>query len=104
MSRKTLIAAFAVASFPMLAWAQAAGQPSTRNGEWPYYTADAKGSKYSPHDQINAGNFNKLEVALRFKNDALGPRPEYKLEGTTLMVKGVLYATAGARRSVVALD
>ncbi len=80
------------------------GQPSTTNGEWPHYTADLKGTKYSPLDQINASNFTKLEVAWRFKTDALGPRPEYKLEGTPLMVKGVVYATAGTRRSVVALD
>ena len=79
-------------------------QPSTKNGEWPYYTADARGSKYSPLDQINADNFNKLEVAWRFKTDSLGPRAEYKLEGTPLMVKGVIYTTAGTRRSVVALD
>src|SRR6202789_3217742 len=86
------------------AWAQNPGQPSTKNGEWPYYTADARGSKYSPLDQINASNFNKLEVAWRFKTDSLGPRAEYKLEGTPLMVKGVIYTTAGTRRSVVALD
>src|ERR1700674_5126273 len=78
--------------------------PSTRNGAWPQYTADLKGTKYSPLDQINASNFNKLEVAWRFKTDSLGPRPEYKLEGTPLMIKGVIYATAGTRRSVVALD
>ncbi|HEX6897209.1 MAG TPA: PQQ-binding-like beta-propeller repeat protein [Bryobacteraceae bacterium] len=79
-------------------------QPSTMNGEWPQYTADLKGTKYSPLDQINASNFGKLEVAWRFKTDNLGPRPEYKLEGTPLMLRGVLYATAGTRRSVVALD
>src|SRR5204863_4951717 len=74
------------------------------NGEWPYYTADLKGTKYSPLDQIHAGNFNQLEVAWRFKTDNFGTHPEYKLEGTPLMVKGVLYVTAGTRRSVVALD
>jgi quinoprotein glucose dehydrogenase len=77
--------------------------PSTRNGEWPHYTADLAGTRYSPLDQINADNFNKLEVAWRFKTDNLGTRPEYKLEGTPLMVKGMLYATAGTRRSIVAL-
>ena len=80
------------------------GQPSTKNGEWAYYTADVRGSRYSPLDQINANNFNQLEVAWHFKTDNLGTRPEYKLEGTPLMVKGVLYATGGTRRSVVALD
>src|SRR5215468_5208363 len=85
------------------AWGQASGQPSTKNGEWPTYTGDLKGTRYSPLDQINASNFNKLEVAWRFKTDNFGTRPEYKLEGTPLMVKGVIYTTAGTRRSVVAL-
>src|SRR5262249_8535573 len=78
--------------------------PSTKNGEWPHYTGDLTGARYSPLDQINADNFNKLEIAWRFKTDNLGTRPEFKLEGTPLMIKGVLYATGGTRRSVVALD
>src|SRR5215467_9779050 len=80
------------------------GQPSTQNGEWPHNMGDVKGTRYSPLDQINASNFSKLEVAWRFKTDNFGPRPEYKLEGTPLMIRGVLYATAGTRRSVIALD
>ena len=84
--------------------AQSNGLPSTQNGEWPHYTADLKGTRYSPLDQINASNFSKLEIAWRFKTDNLGARPEYKLEGTPLMIKGVVYTTAGTRRAVVALD
>ena len=83
---------------------QSSPAPSTKNGEWPHYTADLRGTKYSPLDQINASNFKDLEVAWRFKTDSLGTRPEYKLEGTPLMVGGVLYTTGGTRRSVVALD
>src|SRR6185295_6875348 len=83
---------------------QAGQQPSTANGEWPTYNADLKGTRYSPLDQINASNFSKLEVAWRFKTDNFGPFPEYKLEGTPIVVKGVLYTTAGTRRAVVALD
>jgi quinoprotein glucose dehydrogenase len=49
-----------------------------------------KFTRYSPLDQIDASNFNKLEVAWRFKTDAFGPYPEFKLEGTPIMVKGVL--------------
>jgi len=75
-----------------------------KDGEWAWYTADMAGTKYRPLDQINASNFNKLEIAWRFKTDNLGSRPEYKLEGTPLMVNGVLYTTAGTRRSVIALD
>ena len=78
--------------------------PSTTACDWPHYTADIRGTKYSPLDQINAANFKTLEVAWRFKTDILGPRPEYKLEGTPVAVNGVLYTTGGTRRSVVALD
>jgi quinoprotein glucose dehydrogenase len=83
---------------------QSGSVPSTSKGDWTHYTADVRGTKYVPLDQINASNFNKLEVAWRFKTDNLGTRPEYKLEGTPLAIRGVLYATAGTRRSVVALD
>jgi quinoprotein glucose dehydrogenase len=78
--------------------------PSTAAGDWPHYTADIRGTKYSPLDQITTSNFKDLEIAWRFKTDMLGPRPEYKLEGTPLAINGVLYSTGGTRRSVVALD
>src|SRR5881296_1876659 len=84
--------------------AQTPGQPSTKKGDWPHYTSDVRGTKYSPLDQINASNFNKLEVAWRFKTDNFGTFPEYKLEGTPLAIRGVLYTTAGTRRDVIALD
>ena len=77
-------------------------QPSLAAGEWPSYAADNRATHYSPLAQVDASNFGSLEVAWRFKTDTLGPRPEYKLEGTPLMVHGVLYTTAGTRRSVVA--
>lgn len=82
----------------------AAGKPSITNGEWPDYSGDLRGWRYSPLDQIDASNFNQLQVAWRFKTDHLGPRPEYKLEGTPVMVKGMLYTTGGTRRSVISLD
>jgi quinoprotein glucose dehydrogenase len=86
-------------------WAVAYGtEPPKADTEWPTYAADLAGSRYRPLDQINAGNFSKLEVAWRFKTDSIGNRPEFKLEGTPLMVNGVVYATAGSRRGVIALD
>jgi quinoprotein glucose dehydrogenase len=85
------------------ACAVAAAQ-TPKDVEWPTYGADLANTRYRPLDQINARNFSQLELAWSFKTDNLGPRPEYKLEGTPLMVKGVLYATAGTRKSVVALN
>ncbi|MSO56943.1 MAG: pyrroloquinoline quinone-dependent dehydrogenase [Acidobacteria bacterium] len=92
------------AAVPLSGQSPATGKPTTANGEWPDHSADLRGSKYSPLDQINASNFGQLQVAWRFKTDNLGPRPEYKLEGTPVMVKGMLYTTGGTRRSVVSLD
>src|SRR5260221_5286985 len=80
------------------------GMPSTAKGEWPSYAGDVHGTRYSPLAQIDGSNFNKLEVAWRFNTDNFGPYPEWKLEGTPLMVNGVLYTTAGTRRAVIALD
>jgi quinoprotein glucose dehydrogenase len=79
-------------------------QTGTSAGEWPAYAGDLSNYRYSPLSEIDGTNFSKLEVAWRFKTDSFGPRAEFKLEGTPLMVKGVLYAVAGTRRSVVALD
>jgi quinoprotein glucose dehydrogenase len=80
------------------------GQAGAPRGTWPTYGGDLGHTRYSPLDQIDAKNFHSLELGWRFKTDNLGPRPEYMFEGTPLMVRGVLYTTAGSRRAVVALD
>src|SRR5512138_1141259 len=79
-------------------------QSGATNGEWRTYGGDLASTRYAPLDQINASNFNQLEVAWRFKTDSLGPRPEFNYQSTPLMVGGVVYVTAGSRRAVVALD
>ena len=79
-------------------------QTGAKNGEWHTYGGDLGNTKYSPLDQINASNFNTLKLAWRFHTENLGPKSEYNMEDTPLMVSGVVYTTAGARRDVVALD
>ena len=79
-------------------------EPGTSNGEWTTYGGDLASTKYAPLDQINAENFDDLEIAWRFKTDALGPTPEFNLQTTPLMVDGVVYTTAGTRRAAIALD
>ena len=88
----------------VLANTRVTAQSGAKTGEWRTYGGDTGNTRYSPLDQINADNFSKLEVAWRFKTDNLGPRPEAQLEGTPLMANGVIYATGGTRRAVVALD
>ena len=92
------------ASLLLGATASVYGQTGAANGEWRSYGADTGNTHYSSLAQITADNFNKLEVAWRFKTTNLGPRPEFNFEGTPLMANGVIYSTAGTRRAVIALD
>jgi quinoprotein glucose dehydrogenase len=103
MKRVPAAAAAIVASIAFAAVVHLAGQAKP-GAEWTTYGGDLASTRYSPLDQINRDNFNKLEIAWRFKTDSLGPRPEFNFEGTPLMVDGIVYATAGSRRAVVALD
>ena len=96
LTTATLVAAWTVASVQ--------GQAGAPGGEWRTYGADLGHTRYAPLDQITAANFSGLEVAWRFKTDNLGPRPEFNLQSTPLMVGGRLYSTGGTRRAVVALD
>jgi quinoprotein glucose dehydrogenase len=94
----------AAASLILCALVRVGAQSGAGNGEWRSYGGDLGHTRYSPLGQIDASNFRTLEIAWRFKTDSLGPRPEYQFESTPLMIKGVLYSTAGSRRAVVALD
>jgi quinoprotein glucose dehydrogenase len=96
-------AAIAVAACAVLAPGVFA-QQGAPNGEWPTYGGDLGHTRYSALDQIDAANFGELEPAWRFKTDNLGPTREYNFQSTPLMVDGVVYSTAGARRAVIALD
>ena len=51
----------------------ARAQAGAKNGEWPTYGGDLGNTRYSALDQINADNFNKLEIAWRFKTDSIIP-------------------------------
>ena len=82
----------------------ASAQTGATSGEWRTYGGDLGSTRYSALDQINAENFNNLEIAWRFKTANLGPNPDYNYQATPLMVDGILYTTAGSRRNVVALD
>ena len=79
----------------------AAGHRSKWHGqrfEWRSYGADPANTRYSPLDQINAGNFKNLEIAWRFKTDNLGPRPEFNSRSRRRsMANGVLILDGRAR-------
>jgi quinoprotein glucose dehydrogenase len=70
-------------------------------GDWPHYTRDLAGTRYSPLRQITAGNVSKLAPAWSFRL-----RPDGGggiLGGTTpIAINGVLYLPVG--NAVVALE
>ena len=88
----------------MLAPVCLAAQQGAQGGEWPIYGGDAGHTRYSALDQIDASNFADLEIAWRWSARNFGPNPLIRSSTTPLMIDGVLYATAGMRRGVVAID
>ena len=72
--------------------------------EWLGYHNDSNGTRYAPLDQINRNNVQNLEIAWRWTTQNYGPNAEFNYESTPVMADGVLYATAGRRRDVVAID
>jgi quinoprotein glucose dehydrogenase len=97
MGSSGVIAAVAVAQVAL-------AQQGAPGGEWRTYGGDLGHTRYAPLGEIDASNFNRLEIAWRFKTDSLGPNREFNFQSTPLMVDGVVYSTAGTRRAVVALD
>jgi quinoprotein glucose dehydrogenase len=82
----------------------AAAGAAPRDTDWYSYAADLAATRYAPLDQIDAGNFNSLEVAWRFGTDNFGSRPESYFNSTPLVVNRRLYSTVGFDRYVVCLD
>jgi quinoprotein glucose dehydrogenase len=92
----------AALALPLAGQAQK-GAPAT--GEWRAYAADEGSTRYSALDQINRDNVKNLQVAWTWKFDNYGTIQEtITSETTPIMVNGVLYFTAGPRRTVVAAN
>jgi quinoprotein glucose dehydrogenase len=84
--------------------ASAPTQGGPRFVEWLNNRGDAGSTSYSPLDQINKDNVKSLRIAWRWRSDNYGPSPEFYYRVTPIMADGVLYTTAGIRRTVVAID
>ena len=71
-------------------------------GEWRYWGGDAWSSRYSALDQINASNFNSLQVAWQWNAGAFGSDEYYRT--TPLYANGRLFTVATTRRVAMAID
>jgi len=76
----------------------------TPEGEWRYWGGDAWSTRFSPLDQVNAGNFGTLEVAWVWRGDNFGPSVDGVARATPIYVNGKMYTVAGTRRTVVSID
>lgn len=72
--------------------------------EWLHHRGDPGSMNYSALDLINQSNVSNLKVAWQWTSENFGPSPWPNLQTTPLMANGILYATAGLRRAVVAID
>jgi len=79
-------------------------EPPIPDAEWLHHRGDPGSLNYSPLAQIRADNIARLRVAWRWRSENFGSAIWPNFEVTPLMARGVLYATAGASRSVVAID
>ncbi|HXT16410.1 MAG TPA: PQQ-binding-like beta-propeller repeat protein [Gemmatimonadaceae bacterium] len=71
-------------------------------GEWRYWAADAWSTRYSDADQINARNFDSLQVAWRWDAGKYGEDEYYRT--TPLYANGRLFTVATTRRKAFAID
>ena len=97
-----LAAAMAATALPADAQPSSRRRPiryDTANGEWRTYGGDEKSLRYSALNQIDTGNFNRLEQAWSFAEPG-----DTNIQCTPLMVNGVVYHSAGLKRAVLALD
>lgn len=72
--------------------------------DWRFWRGSPLGLGYSSASQIDRTNVARLRVAWRWSAANFGPAPDVRNIATPLMVDGVLYATAGLTRDVVAID
>ena len=90
-------------------------QLAYNDGEWTNYASDTGSTKYTSLDQINADNFEELEIVWRWTSidgeidleavmgDAAEDISFGRLQATPLMIDGVLYMIT-ALNQAVALD
>ena len=75
--------------------------PGTESGQWTYLGGDAWHTRYTPADEINASNFENLEVAWQWNAASFGPSTP---RATPSYVDGRLVTVTGDRRSVIGLN
>ncbi|HEX5278597.1 MAG TPA: pyrroloquinoline quinone-dependent dehydrogenase [Micropepsaceae bacterium] len=93
----------------MMTSAAAQDSQTARPGDWPAYSYDQKGQRFSPLAQINTTNVSRLRRVWTYgaANGSADPNPANRLASTTeavpIVVNGVLYSPT-VQHSIVALE
>src|SRR5688572_5932612 len=91
--RHMMAATSVVALMGQQAFAQPAAAPAPApaskipDTDWDQFGGNLASHRYSPLSQIDASNFNKLELAWKFNTDSLGPTPDAYFNSTPLIIK-----------------
>ena len=76
---------------------------STAASDWPRYSSDAAGSKYSRLDQIDPDNVHELELAWTWQADDMRQNPRTTIQCNPIIINGRVYLTTPGLK-VCALD
>jgi len=96
-------AAFASTTLLVAAVALAGPAPKSPQREWPSHGGDAGHTQYSPLEQIDATNVQRLEVAWTHHTGDARDDGRSQIQCNPIVVDGVLYATS-AQLAAFALD
>ncbi len=114
-SKQKKFSLFVLSCVGFLLCGDAQAQLGSNDGEWTNYASDTGSTKYTSLDQINADNFEELEIVWRWTSidgeidleavmgDAAEDISFGRLQATPLMIDGVLYMIT-ALNQAVALD
>lgn len=75
--------------------------PGIEDGQWSYIGGDAWHTRYTEADEIDASNFENLEIVWQWNGGSFGSSTP---RATPTYVDGKLITVTGERRHVVALD
>src|SRR5262245_58709072 len=79
-------------------------QPALPDVGWTDFNGKLGAQRDWPLGEINATNVAQLQVAWRWAAGMFGPTPEIKNVSSPIVADGMMFATVGVTRNVVAID
>lgn len=99
-----LLSAAELAAVSIAPGAVASAREGPQTWNWTHFNGTEHSTRYAPLDQIDRDNVTELEVVWSLDTGPFGPQPEPSSVTTPLVIDGIMYATVGATRNVIALD